>query len=89
LVLRQRKDLRVLLVNLDPQFNLSQYVTERSGIHVTSTRRRPRVLDILEQATSSSGTEIDPEDEAASILSRRPAQPLVHTQEPDGEGVSA
>lgn len=65
----QRKDLRVLLVDLDPQFNLSQYVMGTSGYADHLEADKGTVLDVLEQGASSDGSEIDPEDVIASIQS--------------------
>jgi chromosome partitioning protein len=44
-------DLRVLLVDLDPQFNLSQYVLGTAGYEEHVDKKKKTVLDIFEQAT--------------------------------------
>lgn len=49
----QRKNKRVLLVDLDPQFNLSQYVLGPSKYEQHITDGKATVLDIFEQATPS------------------------------------
>jgi chromosome partitioning protein len=61
-------DLRVLLVDLDPQFNLSQYVLGTSGYEAHLDSRKKTVLQIFEQTTpselltESTGEEIQPEE---------------------------
>jgi chromosome partitioning protein len=45
-----RKDMRVLLVDLDPQFNLSQYVMGTAGYEKHLNSKKKTVLDIFEQA---------------------------------------
>lgn len=46
-----KKDERVLLVDLDPQFNLSQYVMGTAGYEAHRKAGKGTVLDIFEQAT--------------------------------------
>jgi chromosome partitioning protein len=48
-----RKNQRVLLVDLDPQFNLSQYVMGTAGYEEHRDADKGTVLDIFEQATPS------------------------------------
>jgi chromosome partitioning protein len=47
----QKQDQRVLLVDLDPQFNLSQYVMGTDGYEKHLEADKGSVLDIFEQAT--------------------------------------
>jgi chromosome partitioning protein len=56
------KDYRVLLVDLDPQFNLSQYVLGTKAYETHLDAKKGTVLDILEQSTlvnASDGSRID------------------------------
>jgi chromosome partitioning protein len=66
------KDYRVLLVDLDPQFNLSQYVMGTKAYEKHLEAKKGTVLDILEQGTSSgsaggSSTDATPENVIARI----------------------
>jgi chromosome partitioning protein len=71
----QKQDQRVLLVDLDPQFNLSQYVMGTDGYEKHLEADKGSVLDIFEQATppSVSGKakkrEVRPENIIAPIKS--------------------
>lgn len=49
-----KKNQRVLLVDLDPQFNLSQYVMGTAGYEKHLNADKGTVLDIFEQATPAS-----------------------------------
>lgn len=67
-----RKNKRVLLVDLDPQFNLSQYVLRPEKYEKHITEGKPTVLDIFEQITPSavSGAprkELKPEEVAVNV----------------------
>jgi chromosome partitioning protein len=70
-----KKNQRVLLVDLDPQFNLSQYVLGTSGYEEHHDAGKGTVLDIFEQATppSVSGVsrkrDVTPENIIAPIRS--------------------
>jgi chromosome partitioning protein len=66
-----RKDYRVLLVDLDPQFNLSQYVLGTTGYAKHLDSKKGTVLDILEQGSGSggSGTDVAPENVIAEVQS--------------------
>lgn len=72
-----KKDQRVLLVDLDPQFNLSQYVMGTDGYEKHLDAGKGTVLDIFEQATppavsgASSRREATPEQTIAPIRSWR------------------
>ncbi len=48
-----RKDKKVLLVDLDPQFNLSQYVLGNDAYEAHLEKNKPTVIDIFEQFTPS------------------------------------
>lgn len=48
-----KKDKNILLVDLDPQFNLSQYVLGNEGYEAHLDKNRPTVIDIFEQFTPS------------------------------------
>lgn len=67
-----RKNKRVLLVDLDPQFNLSQYVLRPEKYENHITEGKPTVLDIFEQITPSavSGAarkEVKPEEVIVNV----------------------
>jgi chromosome partitioning protein len=64
-----RKDLRVLLVDLDPQFNLSQYVFGTAAYQKHLEGGQRTVLDVLEQGSpSGAGTSpMRPEDVIATV----------------------
>ena len=47
-------DLRVLMVDLDPQFNLSQYVLGNDRYEKHLAERKPTIVDIFEQHTPGS-----------------------------------
>jgi chromosome partitioning protein len=70
-----KKNQRVLLVDLDPQFNLSQYVLGTTGYEEHHDAGKGTVLDIFEQATppSVSGAEkkrdVTPDEIIAPIRS--------------------
>lgn len=55
-----KRDKRVLLVDLDPQFNLSQYVMGTEGYTEHSESKRGSVLDIFEQLTPTAVSGKDP-----------------------------
>lgn len=50
-----KKNHKVLLVDLDPQFNLSQYALGRERYQEFLKRNRPSVYDVFEQTSSSPG----------------------------------
>ena len=50
-------NLRVLMVDLDPQFNLSQYVLGNDGYEKHMEQGKPTVVDIFEQHTPGSAAE--------------------------------
>ncbi|HLX85600.1 MAG TPA: ParA family protein [Terriglobales bacterium] len=50
-----KKNHKVLLVDLDPQFNLSQYALGRERYQEFLRRKRPSVYEIFEQTSSSPG----------------------------------
>jgi len=67
-----RRDLRVLLVDLDPQFNLSQYVMGTDGYTAHVENEKGTALHLFEQLTPEavSGKErsrIEPQDIIASV----------------------
>lgn len=67
-----RKNHRVLLVDLDPQFNLSQYVLGRAAYEKHLDSKKGTVLDVLEQATTANGSrghdeDVAPEDVIARV----------------------
>lgn len=59
------RNLRVLLVDLDPQFNLSQYVMGTSGYESHLDSGKKTVLDIFEPPKSSSA--LQPEDVITTV----------------------
>jgi chromosome partitioning protein len=68
----QRKKQRVLLVDLDPQFNLSQYVLGTTGYEKHLEAGKGTVLDVFERATPASVSgkkkkELLPEDVIATV----------------------
>jgi chromosome partitioning protein len=72
-----KKDQRVLVVDLDPQFNLSQYILGTAGYEEHHEAAKGTVLDIFEQATPASVSgvsarpEVTPENIIAPIRSWR------------------
>jgi chromosome partitioning protein len=66
-----RKDLRVLLVDLDPQFNLSQYVLGTAGYEKHLQAKQKTVLDVFEQAgipdPDKPPPEVHPEEVIATV----------------------
>ena len=65
----------VLVVDLDPQFNCSQYLVGARRIETIISNGLPTVWDILEQLTSVPGrpsTPVNPTDAVVSVYSRRP-----------------
>jgi chromosome partitioning protein len=68
------KDYRVLLVDLDPQFNLSQYVLGTKAYEQHLQAKKGTVLDILEQGTPTGASgrpraDIAPENVIATVKS--------------------
>ena len=64
----------VLVVDLDPQFNCSQYLVGVDRIETIISKELPTVWDILEQLTAVPGrpsTPIDPTDAVVNVYSRR------------------
>lgn len=55
-----RKNKRVLLVDLDPQFNLSQYVLGNIKYESHLNKKKPTVVDIFEQHTPGSNQNMRP-----------------------------
>jgi chromosome partitioning protein len=67
-----RKDYRVLLVDLDPQFNLSQYVLGTTAYEQHLKANKGTILDVLQHAPSDeSGRDVTPENVIAPIQSWR------------------
>jgi chromosome partitioning protein len=66
-----QKDYRVLLVDLDPQFNLSQYVLGTNAYEGHLESRKGTVLDILEQGSppGNSDREVSPQTVIAPVRS--------------------
>lgn len=68
-----RKDLRVLLVDLDPQFNLSQYVLGTADYEKHLQSKKKTVLNVFEQAAlpdpEGPAPEIHPEEVIANVKS--------------------
>jgi len=68
-----RKDLRVLLVDLDPQFNLSQYVMGTAEYEKHLQSKKKTVLHIFEQAAvpdpDAPAPEVRPEEVIANVKS--------------------
>ena len=65
---------RVLVVDLDPQFNCSQYLVGAHRIETIMSIRQPTVWDILEQLTSVPGkpsAPINPADAVVNVYSPR------------------
>ena len=65
---------RVLVVDLDPQFNSSQYLVGATQMETIISSGRPTVWDIFEQLTAVPGrpsTPINPADAALSVYSPR------------------
>ena len=65
----------VLVVDLDPQFNCSQYLVGARRIETIISNGIPTVWDILEQLTSVPGrpsTPVNPTDAVVSVYSHRP-----------------
>ena len=64
----------VLIVDLDPQFNCSQYLVGAHRIEAIISNDRPTVWDIFEQLTSVPGkpsASIDPAEAVVNVYSRR------------------
>ena len=64
----------VLVVDLDPQFNCSQYLVGARRIETIISSGQPTVWDILEQLTAVPGrpsTPIDPSDAVVGVYSPR------------------
>lgn len=55
-----RKNQRVLLVDLDPQFNLSQYVLGTASYEEHLALKKATILDIFEQGTPQTCPELGP-----------------------------
>lgn len=64
-----KKDHKVLLVDLDPQFNLSQYALGREGYQDFLKKKRPSVYDVFEQTSASPGMRDGKVDLSQSVLS--------------------
>jgi chromosome partitioning protein len=65
-----RKDLRVLLVDLDPQFNLSQYVMGTKAYEEHLDAKKGTVLTVLEQGSkpdAHGASDVEPENVIAQI----------------------
>jgi chromosome partitioning protein len=63
-----KKNHRVLLVDLDPQFNLSQYALGRERYQDFLNKKRPSVYDIFEQTSSSPLVRKDRTDLSEAVL---------------------
>jgi len=63
-----KKNHKVLLVDLDPQFNLSQYALGRERYQDFLKKKRPSVCDIFEQTSSSPLVRRDRTDLTEAIL---------------------
>jgi len=61
---------RVLLIDLDPQFNLTQYVLGVERYEQLVKADKPTVLDIFEQVGINAITKITPKREPTSIITR-------------------
>ena len=70
------KNLRVLMVDLDPQFNLSQYVLGNDGYEKHVEREMPTIVDIFEQYTP--GTEKEVGREAIAVVQEWDDGSLIH-----------
>ena len=69
-------DLRVLMVDLDPQFNLSQYVLGNDRYESHLAGQKPTVLDVFEQHTPGNGKEVGAE--AIAVARRWTDGSLIH-----------
>ncbi len=63
-----KKNHKVLLVDLDPQFNLSQYTLGRERYQDFLKKKRPSVYDVFEQTSSSPGLRKSQTDLAEAVL---------------------
>lgn len=65
-----RKQKRVLLVDLDPQFNLTQYVLGVDRYEQLVKEGRPTILDVFEQIGVNAVAKVAPKREPSSVISR-------------------
>lgn len=71
---------RVLVIDLDPQFNCSQYLLGVSRIEEINSNGHPTVWDILEQFTSvpgRPGTSLDPHETVITVRNFRTTAGLI------------
>ena len=73
-----RANLRVLMVDLDPQFNLSQYVLGNDRYEEHLRKDRPTVLDIFEQHTPGRSRRKNINRNAITIAHKWPDGSLIH-----------
>ena len=59
---------KVLVIDLDPQFNCSQYLMGAREIEALISNNHPTVWDILEQFTAVPGREISPLDPSETVV---------------------
>ncbi|MDE0394272.1 MAG: ParA family protein [Gammaproteobacteria bacterium] len=71
-------NLRVLMVDLDPQFNLSQYVLGNDRYEKHLEQDKPTVVDIFEQHTPGSTTEESVGREAITVAQEWNDGSLIH-----------
>ena len=71
-------NLRVLMVDLDPQFNLSQYVLGNTRYKKHLGRRRPTIVDIFEQHTPGHATQNGIGTEAIAVAEEWNDGSLIH-----------
>jgi chromosome partitioning protein len=65
-----RAQKRVLLVDLDPQFNLTQYVLGVDRYEQLVKENKPTILDVFEQVGVNAVTRVAPKREPSSIIMR-------------------
>lgn len=71
-------NLRVLMVDLDPQFNLSQYMLGNDGYEEHLEKKRVTVVDIFEQHTPSNTSEDGLGSEAITVVHEWNDGSLIH-----------
>ena len=71
-------NLRVLMVDLDPQFNLSQYVLGNDRYEKHLGENKPTIVDIFEQHTPGSTTEESVGSEAITVAQEWNDGSLIH-----------
>ena len=71
-------NLRVLMVDLDPQFNLSQYVLGNDGYEKHLQHGKPTIVEIFEQHTPGSTTERNVGREAIAVARQWNDGSLIH-----------